>query len=334
MSILRLADQPAVSWARYGNYGEGGTKGYQMDASGIELRNRMMHQDLLPATSDVSLQTRLRLKSTLVTYNSAFEGIAVRHRGFKLVGDTPSDGDIQVWDSQPEIQGKKAWISGQVSEFTTFNFINPLPPGLGIDYVTWELVLRASGGQVDLDNAECRYYYGKPYDLDILGAQSFSGQSAFSRENVAAGVNGADAVERGIIYLQTLPVEITKGQVLDAQCTAPMNGVCVSYTDPNSPQFTPCNIGLGLKLRRKGTTTYDYFDVASSYIGYSSTLTSTVLVRNSMQAWMRHSYDQAEQVAFIEPTSDRTHPAWFPSSLAFSKIDMDMTVKDFVRPSQ
>ena len=89
MSLLRIPDQPDVSWARYGRYGEGGTFGYQIDASGLDLRNRMMHQDLLPATADVSLQTRIRLKSTLVTYNGAFEGLSVRHRGYQLQGSAP-----------------------------------------------------------------------------------------------------------------------------------------------------------------------------------------------------------------------------------------------------
>lgn len=326
MSLLRLADLPPVSWARFGRYGEGGSFGYQMDASGLELRNRMMHQDLLPATADVSLQTRLRLKSSLVTNNPAFEGLAVKHRGFQLQGSTASEDDIQVWDSQPETQGKRAWISGQHSEYSTFNFVNTLPSNLGVDYATWELELRAASGQVEIDNVECRYFYGKYHNMDIIGSQSFlNGQLPLEQLDTYDQTN----IVRYVKYLKTLDIVCRKGQMIIADSNGAIRGAVVNQSLADIPVTT----GFMLKFRRTGLSIEDYFDATGTY---TTTIKQSLYTPydQTQQRRARYDYDRVQLVAYTNPHTRPSDTSQSPDEIAFVDPNMDLYIADFVGPSQ
>jgi hypothetical protein len=326
MSILRLSKQPDVSWARFGRYGEGGSWGYQIDASGADIRNRMMHQDLLPATSDVSLQTRIRLKSSLVVGNPAFEGLAVKHRGFQMEGSTATEGDIQKWDSQPETQGKAAWISGQNTEYTTFNFLNEIPVGLGIDYCTWELELRAISGQVEIDNIECRYFYGKSYDLDIIGSQSWlAGQLTLEQMDTYSETN----IDRYVKYLKTIDIVCRKGQMIIADSNGAIRGAVVNQSLADIPVIT----GFMLKLRRAGLATEDVFDATGTY---STTIKQGRYTQydQTQQRRARYDYDRVQLVAYTEPHTRPSDTSQSPDEIAYVNPNMDLYIADFVGPSQ
>ena len=334
MSLLQLPDAPLPSWARFGRYGEGGSFGFQMDASGLENRNRMMHRDLIPATADVTFQIRLRMTSSLVTSNPAFEGLAVRLRGFQLEGSQPASTDRQVWDSNPSAGGIRAWISGQYSEFETHNFMINIPSGLGIDYVTVELVVRAQSGQVNIDNFECRHYYGKLYPIEMQGFQSWTTESAFTVEVFSQPISGDTfGVRRWVRYLFTEDIVVRKGQTIITNLRTLMSGRAFEFTNAALTEGgrIPALTGVVLKFRRKGTGTYDYMDAGA---GYATREAKTFSINETRQRRAPYDYDQVELIVFNEPEPSSESVSHGSDRLSFEDIDLDIIVADFIAPSQ
>lgn len=330
-SILQLPEVPPQPWARLGRAGEGGSFSYTLDGSGLEQYNRLMHRDLIPLTSDVSFQIRIRCKSSLVTNNPAFEGLAPRMRGFSLDGQAPATGHHQVWDSNPSAGGKAMWISGQHTEYTTFNFIISVPPANGIDYVTLELVCRADSGQVQISNVECRYYYGRLVPIEIGGAQRWE-SAAFGQEQFETNFSGND-VRRWLKYLRTEPINARKGQNLIFNTNSALNGIGWQFKTGVSVAQEPAPTIRGFlsKLRRKGTGDYDHVDVVSNYTQASYRPT---VVNETRAVRARYDYDQWDLVAFVETQPDIGYDTFGPQFIEYKDVVCDLLVADFVAPSQ
>ena len=302
MSLLQLPDQPDVSWARLiPGAGEGGSAAYQIDASGLEIYNRMMYRPLIPNGGSPAMKTRIRLKSTLQANNPAFEGIAVRHRGFRLTGSVPSRTDTQVWDSDPSSKGKRAWYSQQSGTYTDAVFIEPVPEGLGIDYITFELIVRASSGQVTISSVECRNHYEVLHNLDIPGEQNWT--SGFSNEVIQQGIGVDEPVVRWVRYIKTAQIKIRKGQLVTAFLNGAMRGRAYEIRYPSTAQRMPANLGMMIKMRRvDDNTKYVYATVGfDSITGDSGDNNKTVSLESSVQFRARYDYSQIEVLPYVEP---------------------------------
>jgi len=333
MTQFRLPDQVPASWGRVDQSGEGGTKAARIDGSGLDVRNYMMHRLLLPAPADVSLQTRISAKLIGMTVgNPAFEGAAVLHRGFRMQGTEPNlELDEQVWSSNPAAGGRKSWISGDHSDFRTYNFVEPLPKIQGMDYVTWELVVR-SPGQIIVDDVQCRHYYGKAYNEYIEGTQRWN-TPVFQIHVFDANFNGKN-VRRWIKSLRTQAIECRKGQNLIFMTeVAALDGIGTQFT-PAAPANQPCSATRGFlaKLRRSDDPgVYDYFDLLTDYTGEQYNPVKAAETRSFVA---RHSYDQWELYGFIDPKPDNDASNVGVLFIEHKDVNADLVVADFVAPSQ
>ena len=332
MTQFRLPDQVPVTWARINQSGEGGTKAMHMDGGGTDVYNYLMYTQMLPAPSNVSLQTRLRAKLISMTVgNASFEGAAVRHRGFKMTGAEPNlKLDTQVWDSNPGSGGRKHWISGNTSDFQDYSFIIPVPSDKGIDYVTWELVMR-SPGQIIVSNVECRHYYGRLYEMDISGSQLWraNDDGLTLTQLLASSSLESDAnVIRWIRYLKTIDIDCRKGQNLITSGTGAINGI--TRGSSNAGAYLPTTTGFSLKLRRKGTNTEDWLDVVTRY----SEIAHVTRYDQSQQRIARYDYDRAQLVVFLQPHYTSSVGTVFGTFAAYEDPQLDVLVADFVAPSQ
>lgn len=319
---FRLPDQIPVSWGRVEQSGEGGTNAIRIDGSGLNNYNYLMHTMLLAAPSDVSLQTRLRAKFINMNVdNPAFEGAAVLHRGFKMSGSEPNlEIDTQVWSSNPAAGGRKSWISGDDSNFKTYNFVIPLPEVEGMDYVTWELVVRANG-QIIVEDVQCRHFYGKPYDLDIIGSQDYFGNQM--------SLETFQGVTRWVKYLKIGDMICQKGQLMIVDSSGALRASAVNQDLADIPVTT----GFMLKLRRTGTGVEDSLDTSAAY---STTIRMGVypLYDETRQRRARYNYDRYQLLAYIEPHRRSTDSSWGPDTIGFINPKMDLFIADFVGPSQ
>ena len=332
MSQFRLPDQVPVTWARINQRGEGGSNAAHIDGGGTDVYNYLMYQQLLSMSSNVSLQTRLRAKLVeMYVGNASFEGAAVRHRGFQMTGTEPNlELDTQVWDSNPASGGRKKWISGNTSDFQDYSFIVEVPTDKGIDYVTWELVMR-SPGQIIIDNVECRHFYGKLYDLSIDGYgrwEEDGGALSLERIEVASSLDNDSRSFRYVHYLRTYDIECRKGQNLITSATGIINGRAEHYQTGEVEATT----GFSLKLRRKGTTTEDWFDVVERYSPYA--LPS--FYNEARQQRARYDYDRAQLIIYVEPSPQGNTALGLVKGdyVLYADPQLDLTVSDFVAPSQ
>lgn len=327
-----LPEQSDVAWARLlPGAGEGGSAAYQIDASGLEVRNRMMYRPLIPNGGSPSMKTRLRLTSTLQAGNPAFEGIAVRHRGYKLTGSVPSRTDDEVWDSDPASKGKRAWYSQQSGTFTDAVFIEPVPDNLGIDYITFELIVRASSGQVTISSAECRNHYVVPYPLDILGSQLWS--SGFSIETVSPGISGDGAVRRWLRYIKTEQVNVRQGKLVKTILKGAITGRAFESQGGNNARRLAAEVGLMFKMRRVNpNTTYDYFTITKSPVSVDN---KTIYADGSVEFKAKHDYSQVEVLPFVEPTqNDPAYDTTGVDRMGIANVELEMIVSDYISPTQ
>ena len=327
-----LPEQSDVAWARLlPGAGEGGSAAYQIDASGLEVRNRMMYRPLIPNGGSPSMKTRLRLTSTLQAGNPAFEGIAVRHRGYKLTGSVPARTDEEVWDSDPASKGKRAWYSQQSGTFTDAVFIEPVPDNLAIDYITFELIVRAGSGQVTISAAECRNHYAVPYDLSTLGSQLWT--SGFSNEIVAQGISGDGPVVRFFRYIKTVQTPIRKGQLVKNVLKGALTGRAFESTTSNELRRLAASVGIVVKMRRVNpNTVYDYFTLFSAPVSVDN---KTVFADGSMEFRAQHDYSQTEVLPFVEPTQvSEGYVASGVDRMGIEDISLDMFVIDYLTASQ
>lgn len=332
MTMFRLPDQVPVAWARIQQSGEAGRNAAHIDGSGLEVRNYLMHQELITAPASVSLQTRLRARLVGMTVgNPAFEGAAVRHRGFQITGTSPDlKADTQVFDSNPDAGGTSAWISGDTgTEFRTYNFVISIPRDVAIDYVTWELVVR-SPGQIIVSSTECRHFYGRLLPISINGYQRID-TPGFQYEEVAEFNQAFRAV--WATYLQTHPIEARVGQNLIFDTTGMMDGTAWQTTVSN-PIQQPAKTTRGLlaKLRKTGTSNYDYITIYDNETDGDNY--RPVIMAETRQQRSRADYDQIEILGFVDNHDLSTLTSSGPSFVSFQDLSVDFTISDFVAPSQ
>ena len=334
MSLLQLPDLPDVAWARLlQGAGEGGSYAYQIDASGLDLRNRMMYRKLIPNGGSPSMKTRLRLKSTLQTNNPAFEGIAVRHRGYQLTGSVPTQADKRVWDSAPENGRESAWYSVQSGTFTDVVFIESVPPDLGIDYITFELVVRAASGQVTISNCECRNHYAVETVLPVPERRAYSSSNAnYQIERMSS--EGSGDVVRYITYMSAHQLRIEKGKLISVITEGNiLVSAFESRDDGSGSRLLNANSGMMVKLRRTNAQTqYDYFTVSRTGNG---SLGNRSLLDQSEQFRSDHDYNQLEVIPFIEPDAlSDGYDNITPGVLFLRDLTMRLVVTDYLAPTQ
>lgn len=332
MTQFRLPDQVPVTWARINQSGEGGTNAMHMDGAGTDVYNYLMYTQLLPAPANVSLQTRLRAKLVNMTVgNASFEGAAVRHRGFRMTGTEPNlELDTQVWDSNPNSGGRQHWISGNTSDFKDYSFIVSMPPDKGVDYVTWELVMR-SPGQIIVSNVECRHFYGQRYELNINGFgrwEESGGALKLERIETASSLDNDSRSFRYVRYLMTEDIDCRKGQNIITSA----NGIINGRAEHNTTGEVPATSGFSLKLRRKGTSTEDWFDVVERYAPQA--LAS--YYDEARQRRARYDYDRAQLIVYVEPSQQGNTALGIVKAdyVLYADPQVDLTISDFVAPSQ
>jgi hypothetical protein len=293
----------------------------------------MMYRPLIPNGGSPAMKTRLRLKSTLVTSNPAFEGVAVRHRGFRLTGSVPSRTDVQVWDSDPASKGKRAWFSAQSGTYTDAVFIEPVPEELGIDYVTFELIVRASSGQVTISSAECRNHYAIPYDLSTLGSQLWT--SGFNIETVATGISGDEEVRRWMRYIKTVQTKIRTGKLVTLLLKGAITGRAYEENTgiAGSARRLSASVGVMLKLRRvDNPSAYDYFTVDKNSVSVDN---KTFYADGSVQFKAKRDYSQTEVIVFVEPTQlSAGYNFRAVDRMGFQDLELEMLIIDYMAPSQ
>ena len=328
---LSIDNQSNVAWARFTETGgESGSAGYQIDASGLSQYNRMIFRDLIPNSGSPSMRVKLRLASSLAANNPEFEGVAVRFRGFKLTGSAPAQSFTQVWDSDPSSKGERAWYSLNTGTFADAVFIEPVPTDLGIDYFTFELVVRAGSGQITLSNIECRNHYAVTYDLDVMGFQGWT--SGINPETVVVGISGDD-VKRYLRYILTKSVNISTGQLVQLIVKGAIKGRAFESQSGSNAQRLASNVGIMVKLRRRLTpSVYDYYTVSSDPVSVDN---KTVYANSSEQFRARYDYGQAELLPFVEPTTLTSgYDTIGVDVLSINDIELDMIVADYVSASQ
>lgn len=333
MTAFRLPDQVPVAWAQISQSGEAGTNAMHIAGSGLEIRNYLMHVELLPVPASISLHTRLRARLVGMTVsNPAFEGAAVKHRGFKITGSEPNlDIDTQVWDSNPDAGGTAAWISGDTgTEFNDYSFLVSPPNNLNIDYVTWELVVR-SPGQIIVDGASCKHYYGTLIPMNIIGYQRIEKQG-FQLEYLVPDFNGSP-LYRYVTYLQTESINARVGQVLVFDASGAIDGVgTISTIDQPITAPSECLRGVMAKMRRTNTSTYDYITVFENYT--TGDPYRPVVFEDTRQRRCRYDYDQVELLGFIDNITTSTTLVESVLFISFQDLNVDMMITDFVGPSQ
>jgi len=327
MSMLSLLEQPSVPWARKGRYGEGGSFGLQIDASGLELRNRVMHRELVPATAEVSLHTRVRMRSTLVASANGFEGFAVRHRGFQLEGAAPAKTDRQVWDSNP--QGLSSWISAQLPGFTTRSFLVAPPTDRGIDYVTWEALVRASSGQVTLSTIECRHAFTRP----LVGVRrtelaEYSG-AGLSRQPMVNEFINWDGVDYSVVYVGSAEsISLSRGQILTLQVNgSTLSGNTAAFSGGDSPPRAAARVGIFAKLRQTNGNGahYQIAEVFPPVEGFA------LYGAQPFEARAPADFDQIEYLVGVQPYDSAIYS---DPRLGIQSLFIDGHISDFVAPSQ
>mgnify|MGYP000197087772 CR=1 FL=1 len=337
MSLLQLPEQSNVSWARLlEGAGEGGSYAYQIDASGADNRNRMMYRPLLPNGGSPSMKTRLRVKSTLSIGNPAFEGLAVRHRGYRLGGGIPSTTDTLVWDSDPATKGKRAWYSEKSGTYTDVVFIEPIPDNLGIDYITFELIVRANGGQVTISSAECRNHYAVTYDMGVSGTQLWTG--GFSIETITPSLDGSEPVRRWVRYIKTETHRIRIGQLVTLILKGAVTGRGFEQrTDDNGATYygdqrIAADLGVMIKLRRAATSDYDYYTISSGAVSVDNKIH---YADGSVQFKAKYNFDQVELIPFVEPGNNTAgYSKTTVNRMGIQDIELDMIVADYLAPTQ
>lgn len=330
MSLLQLPDGPDVAWARLlPTGGEGGSAAFQIDASGASVRNRMMYRMLIPNGGSPSMKVRLRIKSTLTVGNPAFEGLAVRFRGYRLNGTTAFE---EVWDSNPEAKGIRAWHSSQSGTYTDAVFVEPVPEINGIDYITCELLVRANSGQVTISSVECRNHYAVPYNLSTLGSQLWT--SGFPIETVALGVSGDESVRRWVRYQGLAQTNIRTGKLVTAILKTAVTGRAYEENTgiAGSGRRLASTVGIMLKMRRSGTSTYDYFTVGSQSVSVES---KTAYIDGSVQFRAEHDYSQTEVLVYVEPAQlSAGYNFRGVDRMGFTNLNLQMIAADYVTPTQ
>lgn len=328
MSLLQLPDGPDVSWARLlPTGGEGGSAAFQIDASGASVRNRMMYRMLIPNGGSPSIKVRLRLKSTLTVGNPAFEGLAVRFRGYRLNGTTAFE---VVWDSSPETRGMRAWYSSQSGTYTDAVFVEPVPEINGIDYMTCELLVRANSGQVTISSVECRNHYSVPYNLSTLGSQLWT--SDFPIVAVATGISGDGDVLRWVRYQGLAQTNIRKGKIISAILKAAITGRAYETGGFPISRRLASTVGVMIKMRRSETGTYDYFTIGSQSVGVDS---KTAYIDNSIQFRAEHDYFQTETLIYVEPAQlSAGYNFRDVDRMGFRDLNLQLLASDYVSPTQ
>ena len=333
ISLLLLPEQPAVSWARLTREGEGGTFSYTIDASGLDLRNRMMHRELIPAPSDARIQVRVRYKSTLVATDNGFEGFAVRIRGFQLEGSAPTKKDRQIFEYNPEAQGKKAWIAAQETEWTTRNFIIDLEEhsdGNGVDYYTVELVVRATSGQLILTNVECQTLYSKEMAFTTISAtQTFSQTGLYTVDISTVNAAGETDIRRYMRDLQSIDRTIPKGKRLMVTGKALMRGLLVNG---NGGNFDSRTIYVFLKMRIKGTGQYDYYQIGTQGDGVYP---NSYLLNLILDTEAENDYEQTIlSIGAAHLEGNVPDDAVAITDLSVFSLQGKLFINDFIAPSQ
>lgn len=327
MSLLQLPDLPDVPWARLlEGAGEGGSYAYQIDASGLDLRNRMMYRPLIPNSGSPAMKTRLRMMSTLQCNNPAFEGLAVRHRGYQLRGGVPSTQDVQVWDSDPSSKGVRAWYSQQSGTYTDAVFIEPVPSALGIDYVTVELIVRAQAGHVTISNAECRSHYGRPYHMAISGAQAWTSAGLTLHQMTWDG--GRTTTARYIRYLKTESIECRRGQSILASVDGALGSTALDNNGAGA--LVLHTAGVSLRLRRGGVSTEDWLDVAA----FQYDTEDVRRIQTTTQKRAEYDYDRAQLVVFQDLGSAGAIGEWQSDEIFYEDLQLDLDINDYIAPSQ
>lgn len=323
-SILQFADRPLPPWMRFGRFGLAGVYALQIDASGLDQRNYVIHKKLPPFAADSGIQMRFFVNSTLVTSNPNFEGFACRVRGYAIEGSPPNQTHQRVWDSTPAARGPQAWFSEQTGgEFETVSFIVNIPDDKRIDYLTLEVVVRAQSGQIVLQSWEAKHHFGKFYQIDQEGTTftNASGVDELQEEHriITNGV-GDETHFNKVRYVHTEPVVVRRGQTMRFDTDVQLAGRLLKSTQVDY------RVGLLAKMRRKRTTTYDYFEIA--YREASST--KFQFVNQTFSKAARHNYDQLELLVFIHDPENLPFDASTITTVGYKHLELDFRVSDHI----
>lgn len=335
MSLHQLAEQPPVPWCRQGQYGEGGTTGFEIDSSGLETRNRFMYRDAVPVIPLVSYLVRIRLLSTLVASNNGFEGVAVRMRGFRLNGSSPENiTEEQVWDSNPELGGRSRWFSRQTSGYETISFvIEEMPEGM--DFVTVELVVRATSGQIRLHNIECRHLFQRQYPWVLPNVSNVS-SAAFFYEQIPViqrdGATTLTAAGSGFVhYMTTVECNIIKGEMIEIDGTGFITGFMYDLAQSTATSFRTIesSLSVSFKFRVRGEDRF-HTVAAGTSTGRQVYLRQPLKVREEALA----NYDQYQVVLVAVPQDENQSVNGLAHSYIRRLVEVNVRALDFIKPSQ
>ena len=339
---LQLPNTETPSWAReLPNGGEGGIRAFQIDGSGLDVKNYMMYRLTLPMGSAPSVRGSVRFKSSLVAFNSSFEGFAARFRGYDANGS-------EVWDSRPEEKGRRAWRADQTNDWSDAVFVEPVPTDRGIVDITFEILVKAESGLLTLCKPECRYHYSYTLNMDLNGFSSWLGipEGVYSEQIMNGGLNGEPPITRWVRYVRTEQVNIPKGKYLTGHVVGPLRAT-TSQSKDISPGFTGSRqiensfSGFMLKMRIAGTGQYEFITLAVVTASELSSLGFKHDIDNYINYVAPETFDQIEVQAFIQPGPIDVDDDWYvvngmggSQRLQFENIKIGLTVSDYLEATQ
>ena len=336
MSEYLLFDKQAeVPWSLFGRYGEGGNFGRRLYANATH--RYLLHRALLPHSGDVQLQTRMRIRSALGN-TTPTTGLAIRHRGFRLSGEPPTQTHTEVWTSDPQTAGSDRWFSENTGdEYVNVSFIVQPPKGLGIDYVTWELVLYAGGGgYVDIDSVECRHRYGRTFQ-DGWRNVARTLHVSDARRSYFASVNNFGRGRVVTNFFGGFALDIRKGQSISA--TVEAEAYANMYDAADTFDSLDGYVGTGLVLGHPDLSVsdpdqWDYFDMGSSPIVRDPANGFEVgrNIATNLQLIARRDYTTVSLVLTAQPMFEPVNAWSSNTSMAFHEYSV--TVGDFEMNSE
>jgi len=330
MSFLYLPEEPDVPWMRI--LPEGGPSAgaaMQIDASGLEIRNRVYHYQLIENTTDARVLIRWLYKSTLVASDNGFEGAAPRLRGYQTLADGTTR---MVVDTNPSAGGKKMWVSQQSSGWKVASFMidfEDYPDHESIDHYTLEAVVRAASGQFTLGNWECQAHYSKEQAFTTFSDKKtyFSG-GLYSVDISPVNAAGEQEIRRYMRDVEQRERFISKGKRLT------VNGSCMVRGQMNNNK-TSETIGVAIfgyfKMRIAGTGQYDYYELGAVQ---SSLYAGPRAIEWRLDTEARKDYDLTLLTIGLGHEGSTPPDDQHASELEIFYARTKLIINDFIAPSQ
>jgi len=305
------------SWAEFGNFGPNGSYACKLSARGGGLRSCMFYAYPLTQTAVIPSETTLHVNSAnLNASDNGFEGVTVQVRLLDVV-----DNNVNVvWNSRVLTSGnKEKWFPFRTNEgeFVRRSIIEQPPDDLVAPYLDICIICKAPSGFVIISNVENHNRYEKKYPIIIENGGSKTDLTLDIEEIPKQFIDGGTThtftvkQHRRLWYLRTLPVSIRKGERFAVEYDFVLSG---EYGGSISSITEAPVIGLMLKLRRKGTGTYDSEEITS----YQGNLTGSP--ENSASTGEQHvkgmstgsisyfDYDQAEVIFYAKSRFNPSGP--------------------------